>query len=340
MTGLKPLSEQSVVLTGATSGIGLATARRLCREGARVALVARNAEALDALAREIGEAGGTAVAMPGDVADRERMREIARQTAERFGGLDTVVNNAGVAIYGAVTDAAWEDQRRLFETNYWGVVAGCLAAVEVFRRQGTPGKIVNVGSVLSDRAMIYQGPYSASKHAVKAFTDALRMELHAAGEPISVTLVKPSAIDTPYMEHARNLFDTEATKNPPPAYHPELVAKAICHAAEHDRRDIVVGGAAYLGAIGANVLPAVTDVAMQLLGKSTQTGRTPPREGTRDNLHAPRRDLSTRSEKDEVHPRRSSLYLEAQMHPRAAVGALALVGLLIAAGARAARREA
>lgn len=338
MTNLKPLSEQAVVLTGATSGIGLATAWRLSREGAKIALVARNEEALETLAREIGEAGGTAVAMPGDVADRERMRQIAKAAAERFGGIDTWVNDAGVAIYGAITDATWEDQRRLFDTNYWGVVAGSLAAVEQFRRQGTPGKIINLGSILSDRAMPYQGPYSASKHAVKAFTDALRMELQAAGDEISITLIKPSAIDTPYMEHARNYFDTEATKNPPPPYDPELVAKAIVHAASHDRRDLVIGGTGYAIAVAGQLMPALADFGMALLGKSMQSGRTPAREGMRDNLHEPARDLEMRSEKDEVRPRRSSLYLEAQMHPRAAVGALALVGLLLAAGARAARR--
>lgn len=334
---MKPLSDQAIVLTGATSGIGLATARRLAGEGARLALVARNEEALDELVREITEAGGTAVALPGDVADRERMNAVAREAADRLGGLDTWINDAGVAVYGAVTDVPWEDQRRLFDTNYWGVVAGSLAAVDAFRRQGRPGKIVNVGSVLSDRTMIYQGPYSASKHAVKAFTDALRMELDAAGEEISVTLVKPSAIDTPYMEHADSHFDTVGTKNPPPSYHPDVVAKAIAHACVHDKRDLIVGGAGHLIALAHKAAPALMDVGMAALGKSLQTSRTPPRAGMRDNLHEPRRDLATRSAMAEPSPRRSSLYLEGQMHPGAAFGALALTGLLVLAGARARR---
>jgi len=337
MTDLKPLSEQAIVLTGATSGIGLVTARRLAGEGARLVLVARNEEALQSLVREIEEAGGTAVALPGDVADRERMREIAGEAAERFGGLDTWVNDAGVAIYGAVTDVPWEDQRRLFETNYWGVVAGSLAAVDQFRRQGSHGKIVNVGSILSDRTMIYQGPYSASKHALKSFTDALRMELDAAGEPISVTLIKPSAIDTPYMEHADSHLGTTGTKNPPPSYHPDLVAKAIAHAAVHDKRDLIVGGSGHAIAITGKLFPALTDLTMQLLGKSLQTSKSPPREGMRENIHEPRRDLAVRSAMEEPSPRRTSLYLEGQMHPRAALGILAAVGLLVAAGARARR---
>jgi short-subunit dehydrogenase len=339
MTDLKPLSQQAIVLTGATSGIGLATARRLAGEGARLALVARNTEALEALVHEIQEAGGTAIMLPGDVADRDRMREIAREASDRLGSLDTWVNDAGVAVYGAVTDVPFEDQRRLFETNYWGVVAGSLAAIEQFRRQRSHGKIVNVGSVLSDRTMIYQGPYSASKHAVKAFTDALRMELDAAGEPISVTLIKPSAIDTPYMEHADSHLDTTGTKNPPPSYTADVVAKAIAHAAVHDKRDLIVGGAGHAIALTHKIAPALTDAAMMMLGKSLQTSKTPPRRGMRDNVHQPRRDLAERSAMAEPSPRRSSLYLEGQMHPRAAVGALALVGLLVAAGARGAARR-
>ena len=174
-----------------------------------------------------------------DVGDREAVANVRMRAVERFGRIDTWINDAGVAIYGATTDVPWDDQRRLFDTNYWGVVAGSLEAVAQFRAQreagvSAAGKLINVGSVLSDRAMMFQGPYSASKHAVKGFTDALRMELEEAGEPVSVTLVKPGAIDTAYMEHARNYTDSAGTRNPPPSYDPELVAKAMEHASEND----------------------------------------------------------------------------------------------------------
>ena len=222
---LKPLAEQTIVLTGASSGIGLTTARALAEHGATLVLVSRNQEALDVLAEECRAKGGRALAIRADVGRNEDMERVAQLTIETFGGFDTWINNAGVAIYGTCEQVPLEDQRRLFDTNYWGVVYGSLIAAKHLRERG--GKLINTGSVLSDRAVILQGPYSASKHAVKAFTDVLRMELEESGAPVSVTLIKPSAIDTPYMEHARSYLDSEGTKNPPPSYDPQLVAKAI-----------------------------------------------------------------------------------------------------------------
>jgi NAD(P)-dependent dehydrogenase (short-subunit alcohol dehydrogenase family) len=199
---LKPVEQQVIVLTGATSGIGLATAHALADRGARLVLVSRNAEALEEVADECRERGGEAVTVAADVGSHDDLERVARTAIERFGGFDTWINNAGVAIYGTCEEVPLEDHRRLFETNYWGVVHGSLIAASHLRGKG--GKIINTGSVLGDRAMILQGPYSASKHAVDGFTDALRMDLETGDTPISVTQIKPSAIDTPYMEHARS----------------------------------------------------------------------------------------------------------------------------------------
>lgn len=332
MTNLPPLSTQVVVLTGASSGIGLSTARRLAEAGATLVLVSRGEEELNRLAAEIEAKGGKAVARPADVADHDEMDSIAREAATRFGRLDTWINDAGVAIYGALEDVPLEDQRRLFDTNYWGVVGGSLAAVRQFKRQGGPGKLINVGSVLSDRSLIYQGPYSASKAAVKGVTDALRMELEAAGLPISVTLIKPAAISTPYMEHARNYLESRGNMNPPPSYHPDLVAKAIAHACEHDMRDIIVGGGGAAVSLMGNIAPRMTDLAMELIGKLVQTSENPPREGMRDNLYTAARGGEEMTSNPSVPARRTSLLLAAQMHPRAAAAAtLGLVGALLLA---------
>ena len=332
---LPPLHEQVVVLTGATSGIGLATARRLAERRARLVLVARNREALDELEQEFGP---DVMGHAADVGDRDAMTRVADAAEARFGRIDTWINDAGAAIYGAVADVSWEDHRRLFETNYWGVVAGSLEAARRFRRRPGPGKIVNLGSVLSDRAMIYQGPYSATKHAVKGFTDALRMELAAEGRPVSVTLIKPGAIDTPYMEHARNAMGSEGTRNPPPSYHPDLVARAIEHACEHDRRDLVVGGGGLAVSVMGAMMPAFTDLMMQATGRAMQTSDAPPRKGMRDNLDAPARDGAERSAMPGLPPRRTSALLEAQLHPVATLALLGAAGLAAAAVAGRARR--
>jgi hypothetical protein len=215
-----------------------------------------------------------------------------------------------------------EDQRRLFDTNYWGVVHGSLIAAKHLRERG--GKIINTGSVLSDRAVILQGPYSASKHAVKAFTDVLRMELEECGAPVSVTLIKPSAIDTPYMEHARNYLET-GTKNPPPSYDPRLVAKAIVYACEHHKRDLVVGFGGWAVAALGQVAPRLTDFIMEGAGRALQKSSDPGRPQRRDNLYAAREDGAERSSLPGGRLTRS-LFLEAQIHPVATTLTLLAVG--------------
>ena len=338
MSGLKALEDQVIVLTGASSGIGLATARRLGSRGAKLVLVARNEEALAELVAEIERDGGQALACVADVGVRDEVASVRTRAVERFGRIDTWINDAGVAIYGAATDVPWDDQRKLFDTNYWGVVAGSLEAVEQFRAQRDAGatdagKLINVGSVLSDRAMIFQGPYSASKHAVKGFTDALRMELEEAGEPVSVTLIKPGAIDTTYMEHAKSFMDSEGTRNPPPSYDPELVATAIEHACENDPRDLVIGAGGWVVGKLGQLAPALTDAAMKATGRVLQTSAESPREGMRDSLYSPARDGSVRSSMPPlvpgIGPRRTSLLLTAQMHPVATlvIGTFAVIGL-------------
>jgi len=160
---LKRLKDQTIVITGATSGIGLATARMAARAGASVVLSGRSAEALESVCEEIEAAGGKAAAVVADVSNPEDVRRLAEEAVRRFGGFDTWVNNAGVSIYGNVFDIPIEDQRKLFETNYWGVVTGSSAALQHLKGKGTGGAIINVGSVVSDRAFPLQGVYSASK---------------------------------------------------------------------------------------------------------------------------------------------------------------------------------
>ncbi|WP_445502181.1 SDR family oxidoreductase [Microvirga sp. G4-2] len=332
----KPVEEQVVVITGASSGIGLATAHLFASRGAKgLVLAARNEEALRKVADELSRGGTRAIAVPADVSRREDLERIAKTAIDTFGGFDTWVNDAAVALYGPLDKIPIEDQRQLFEVNYWGVVNGSMIAAEHLRNRG--GTIINVGSVLSERTMILQTQYSASKHAVKAFTDGLRMELEEQGAPIAITLIKPSSIDTPYVEHARNYLDKEAAV-PPPTYDPHLVAKAIVFAAEHHRRELTIGfGGWVIGAMG-KVAPRMVDKAMEWTGYSSQTTNQSERRQMRDNLYRAREDgdLYRAREDGDMYsslpgePRKTSLLLEAQLHPFATAAVLAGIGAAVA----------
>ena len=323
---LKKLSDQTIVITGGSSGIGLVTARLAASRGARVVLNARNEEALKTVVDDINRTGGEALYVVGDVANFDDVKQIAAETVRRFGGFDTWINNAGVTIYGPVLDQKLEDQRRLFETNYWGMVHGSMVACEHLRPRG--GALINVGSVLSDRAIPLQGTYSATKHAMKGYTDALRMELQKDGSPISVTLIKPSAIDTPYVKHAKNLLPSEPL-NPPPVYAPETVAEAILHCAEHPSRDVVIGGGGRMLCESAHYAPQLTDTFMELTMFELQRSHEPRLNGRSDSLYAPGEDGKERGDYP-GHVAESSVYTKAALHPFIAGALLAGLGLAVA----------
>ncbi len=318
---LKPLAEQTIVLTGATSGIGLVTARTAARRGARLALIARNEDALRKLAAEIKDGGGSAISIPADVGRQEDLMSAAAEALSHFGRIDTWINNAGVSIYGKLEDVADEDSRRLFDTNFWGVVNGSLIAARSLRPQG--GAIINIGSTLSDRAIPIQGMYCASKHAVKGFTDAFRMELEAEGAPISVTLIKPSAIDTPYKEHAKNYLAVKP-QNPPPVYAPEVVAEAILYCAENPVRDVFAGGGGKVLSAMGKYAPRSTDLVMENTMIEIQQTDRPAGTNPLESLHRSNdAGLSERGGYD-GHVSESSIYTQASLHPFLAGAAFAL----------------
>jgi short-subunit dehydrogenase len=324
---LKPVSEQVVVITGASSGIGLTTARMAARRGARVVAVARNDDALRQLVQELNMQGHEAIYVAADVASEEDMRQVAQAAIEKFGHIDTWVNNAGVSIFGRTEDVTLEDQRRLFETNFWGVVNGSLAALPYLRGRG--GALINLGSEVSEFAIPLQGIYSASKHAVKGYTDALRIELEAEGAPVSVTLIRPSGVDTMFIMHAKNYMNVRP-RLPTPIYAPEVVADAILFAAEHPRRDVYVGAASRLMKTGAHHAPRLLDRYLARFGIAQQRSNIPV-DGSQDgSLHGPGHDLLQR-EGMPGHVMESSLYTRSTLHAKAVNTALMALGVFTAA---------
>lgn len=307
---LKPLSEQTIVLTGATSGIGLVTARMAAEAGARLVVAARNEDALRTLVDELTEKGSEAIYVVADVGKEDEVRRIADAAIEHFGGFDTWINDAAVSIYGKVEDVSIEDQRRLFDTNYWGVVYGSRVACEHLRKRG--GKLINIGSALSERSIPIQGIYSASKAAVLGYTEALRMELLQDKAPVSVSVIKPGAIDSPYKQHAANYLDV-AAKNPPPVYGPETVAKTILYAAQHPVRDMVVGGGGKAITTLGNLFPKITDRIMSATMPLLQRTDKPEPGLRKGSLYKHGEDLQERGGYDMT--LEHSLYTAAARHP-------------------------
>ena len=331
-----PLSEQVLVITGASSGIGRATARLAASEGAKVVLAARNGHDLDEAVSAITGAGGRALAVRADVAEPDQVEEIAAQAVKEFGRIDTWVNNAGVSLYGKLLDTGLDDMHRQMETNFWGAVYGSIAAVHRMRKRG--GTLINVASVLADRAIPLQGIYCASKHALKAFTDSLRMELEADRIPVSVCLVKPASMATPLFDKARVLLDREPQPIPP-VYSPEVAARTILACAEQPLREVIAGGAGLLLRMGQVVSPALTDRYLEKTGfRSQQSGRQ-VQQGRKDNLYEPvSRDGGERGKTWRGRVFQRSLYTASRIHPQRAAWALAGLGVATLLGVRALRR--
>ncbi len=254
---LKKLADQVMVITGASSGIGLATAESAANAGAKVVLAARSKAALEQIAARLEAAGGEALAVATDVADEAQVKALADAAVTRFGRIDTWVNNAGLGMWGRLDQTETAEARKLYDVNFWGVVHGSMAALPHLKKQG--GALINVGSEVSDDYPPIQGMYASTKHAVKGYTDALRVEIEGLDKaPVSITLIQPQAVDTPFPQHARNFTDKEPML-PKPMVEPQQVADAILHAAQHPIRAKAVGGMSVLNTTMARVIPGLAD---------------------------------------------------------------------------------
>ncbi|QDG52409.1 SDR family oxidoreductase [Persicimonas caeni] len=322
----KDLNEQVIVVTGASSGIGMTTAEMAAERGARVVLAARSEDKLATIVNRIHAKGQHAIYVPADVSDRRDVEEIARTATREFGGIDTWVNVAAQAVYGRSEEVPIADARRLFDVNYFGTVHGCKTAIPVLRQRGG-GALINVASMVADTALPLLSHYSATKHAIKAFSDALRMELEEAGDPITVTLIKPGSVNTPFTKHAKNYMDVEPTY-PPPVYKPEVVARAILSCARKPKRDVLIGaGAKQFNVVGENY-PRLGDKLMERTMFDAQKTDRPTNGASQGNLFQPmRNEQPSRYGDYDGRVRGSSLYTQARLHPVLATAGVAALGV-------------
>lgn len=322
----RPIGEQVMVITGASSGIGRATAIMAGGLGAKVVLAARGRDALEAARQEVATAGGEALAVPTDVADAAQVTELGRRAVERFGRIDTWVNNAGVSAYGVFAASPPDEFRRVIEVNLIGVANGARAALDHLSAEG--GTIVNVASALADRAVPLQAAYCASKHGIKGFSDALRVELEHDNVPVGVAVIKPSSMDTPLFHHAQTRMGV-MPRPFPPTYDPDLVAEAILYAATHPVRELAVGGAAVGLGLLQRLSPRLLDAQLRLAGFRAQQTDHPKGADAPDNLAAGAPGPG--SVRGGYGGRRFSLATWLALHPAAGRGILAgtaVAGLL------------
>lgn len=318
----------TVVVTGASAGIGRATALRFARDGAAVALLARGRERLAAAAAEVEEAGGRALPIPTDVSDPDAVEAAAARSEAEFGPIDIWVNNAMATVYAPVRDMRPDEFRRVMETTYLGTVHGSLAALRRMlpRDRGT---IVQVGSALAYRSIPLQSAYCAAKFAVRGFTDALRSELIHERSRVHVTMVQLAGFNTPQFEWGQSHMDRRP-RPLPPVYQPEVAARGIHWAAHHRRRELWVGTPAVKTILANKLMPWLMDHMTARRAWSGQLSAVPTAPDRPSNLYEPPPgDYGVHGPYGR-HARRHSLQLWATTH-RGTVALLA-AGAVLALG--------
>jgi NAD(P)-dependent dehydrogenase (short-subunit alcohol dehydrogenase family) len=282
---LKPINQQVVVLFGASSGIGRETALRFAKRGAKVVVSARSEEGLDSLVEHIKKDGGEAFSVPADVIDFNQVKNVVDMAVKRYGRIDTWVHAAAVSLYATFEQTTPEEFKRIIETNLTGQAYGAMAALPALRQEGR-GALIHISSIEARRALPYQSAYAASKHGIKGFLEALRVELAHENVPISVTEIMPSGINTPFFNKARTKLGVKPMPAPP-IYQPELVADAILYAAENPVPELIVGGMGKFLVNAERLSPRMTDATVARMAFEGQKTSEPKSERAPDNLYHP-----------------------------------------------------
>jgi NAD(P)-dependent dehydrogenase (short-subunit alcohol dehydrogenase family) len=332
---LKPINEQVVVLLGASSGIGRATALRFAEGGAKLVVAARGDEKLDSLLEAIRQIGGAAaVAVECDTSDYDQVQAVADRAVSEFGHLDTWVHLAAIQVWATFEETTPQEFRRIIDVNLTGQAYGAMAALPYMRREGR-GALIHVSSVLARRSVPYQSAYCASKRGIDGFVDALRLELKHEGVPISVTNVLPAAINTPFYSTNRTRLGVKPF-GLAPLYDPRIVADAIVYAAEHPQREVVVGGVGQALLLGQRLSPVLMDALVGAVGFEAQKTDEPKLSDAPSAIDGPLPDERIDGDFGRF-TRRTSLYTWFERNPLAslaAAGAVAGVAALLSRAQR------
>jgi NAD(P)-dependent dehydrogenase (short-subunit alcohol dehydrogenase family) len=325
---------RTVVVTGASAGVGRAVARAFGARGANVALLARGTDGLEGAERDVAEAGGIPLAIEVDVADPAAVDAAAGQVVARFGGLDVWVNNAFSSVFAPFWQIAPDEFARTTEVTYLGYVWGTRAALDRMLPRDR-GAIVQVGSALAYRGIPLQSAYCGSKHAIQGFTESLRCELLHQRSHVRVTMVQLPAVNTPQFGWVRSRLRRRA-QPVPPIYQPELAAKAILYAAEHPRRREYWVGGSTAGTLIANAIaPGLLDRYLARTGFAGQQTRQPHDPSDPGNLFRPadsETDVGAHGDVDRRGHRHSLQLWASEHHGVLAAAAAATVAAAAAAG--------
>ncbi len=331
---------QTVVITGASAGIGRATARLFAERGASVGLIARGQAGLDAAARDVELAGGKALPVVADVADFDQVDAAAGQIEAAFGPIDVWVNVAFTSVFAPFEEISAAEFRRVTEVSYLGFVHGTMAALGRMRRRNQ-GVIVQVGSALGERSIPLQSAYCGAKHAINGFTSSLRCELLHQKSGVQVTVVQMPAVNTPQFSWVRSRLPRQP-QPVPPIYQPEVAARGVVFAADHpERRNYWVGASTAATIVGTRIMPGLLDRYLARTGYQSQQTPQPADPGQPDNLERPvdgpgGADHGAHgSFDDRAHPRSAQLWLS--QHARLTAGTAA--GAAVVAGALSLRRR-
>ncbi len=296
----KPQKPRIIVVTGASAGVGRATARAFAKEGAHIGLIARGYDGLEGAKRDVEERGGKALMLPTDVADADAVEAAAERVELEFGPIDVWVNVAMTSVFSPVKEMTPEEYKRVTDVNYLGYVYGTLAALKRMLPRDR-GRILQVGSALAYRGIPLQSAYCATKHAIQGFMDSLRCELIHDGSNVNVCMLQMPGMNTPQFSWVKSRLPKKA-QPVPPIYQPEVAADAIVFASHHDRREVYVGMPTVQAIIGNKLFPGLLDHYLGWMGyKGQQTSETKD-PNQQDNLfqpvpgdHGPHGDFDSRS---------------------------------------------